>query len=90
MNTSTLKDNIYVLNPSDANANIVRTWDQMKEYDTKQFFTEADYITAWTKVTARDAFQQLHNMIHSKYSQARILKFWEELFSKTRSITDQQ
>ena len=29
-------------------------------------------------------------MIHSKYSLARILKFWEELYSKTRSITDQQ
>jgi hypothetical protein len=29
-------------------------------------------------------------MIHSKYSLARILKFWEELYSKTRCITDQQ
>jgi hypothetical protein len=29
-------------------------------------------------------------MIHSKYSLAIILKFWEELYSKTRSITDQQ
>jgi hypothetical protein len=90
MNTSTLKDNIFVFNPSDANADIVRTWDQMKQYGTKQFFTEEDYITAWTKVTGGDALQQLHNMIHSKYSLARILKFWEELYSKTRSITDQQ
>ena len=38
MNTSTLKDNIFVFNPSDANADIVRTWDQMKQYGTKQFF----------------------------------------------------
>ncbi len=90
MNTSTLKDNIFVFNPSDANADIVRTWDQMKQYGTKQFFTEEDYITTWTKVTGGDALQQLHNMIHSKYSLARILKFWEELYSKTRSITDQQ
>jgi hypothetical protein len=90
MNTSTLKDNIFVFNPSDANADIVRTWDQMKQYGTKQFFTEEDYITAWTKVTSGDALQQLHNMIHSKYSLTRILKFWEELYSKTRSITDQQ
>jgi len=29
-------------------------------------------------------------MIHSKYSLAIILKFWEELYSKIRSITDQQ
>jgi hypothetical protein len=29
-------------------------------------------------------------MIHSKYSLTKILKFWEELYSKTRSITDQQ
>jgi hypothetical protein len=29
-------------------------------------------------------------MIHSKYSLAKIFKFWEELYSKTRSITDQQ
>jgi hypothetical protein len=90
MNTSTLKDNIFSFNPSDANADIVRTWDQMKQYGTKQFFTEEDYITAWSKVTSGDALQQLHNMIHSKYSLTKILKFWEELYSKTRSITDQQ
>jgi hypothetical protein len=90
MNTSTLKDNIFVFNPSDSNADIVRTWDQMKQYGTKQFFTEEDYITAWSKVTSGDALQQLHNMIHSKYSLTKILKFWEELYSKTRSITDQQ
>jgi len=62
----------------------------MKQYGTKQFFTEEDYITAWSKVTSGDALQQLHNMIHSKYSLTKILKFWEELYSKTRSITDQQ
>ncbi len=76
MNTSTLKDNIYVFNPLDATADIVRTWDQMEEYGTKQFFTEADYITPWTTATAGGALQQLHNIIHYKYSLARILKFW--------------
>jgi hypothetical protein len=59
-------------------------------YGTKQFFNEEDYITAWAKVTSGNALQQLHNMIHSKYSLAKFLKFWEELYSKTRSITDQQ
>jgi hypothetical protein len=59
MNTSTLKDNIYVFNPLDANADIVRTWDQMKEYGTNQFFTEADNITAWMKVTAGNALKQI-------------------------------
>jgi hypothetical protein len=90
MNTSTLKDNIIVFNPMDPNADVVRTWDQIKQYGTKLFFTEEDYITAWTKVTSSDTLQQLHNMIHSKYSLAKIFKFWEELYSKTRSITDQQ
>ena len=90
MQTSTLKDNIYPFNPDDTNSDIVRTWTQMKEYGTKHFFTENDYITAWSKITSGDALQQLHNMIHSKYSLARILKFWEELYSKTRSITDMQ
>jgi hypothetical protein len=56
----------------------------MKQYGTKQFFTEEDYITAWSKVTSGNALQ------HSKYSLTKIFKFWEELYSKTRSITDQQ
>ncbi len=58
MYTSTLKDNIYIFNPLDANADFVQTWDQMKVYGTKQFFTEADYITDWTKVTAGHALQR--------------------------------
>jgi hypothetical protein len=90
MNTFTLKDNIFAFNPLDSSAYIVQTWDQMKQYGTKQFFTEEDYITAWTKVTSGDALQQLHNMIHSKYSMAKILKILEELYSKTTSITHQQ
>ena len=91
MLASTLKDNIAPFDPDDPHhSDIVLTWDQMKKYGNKHFFDEEDYVEAWGKVTKGEAQQQLYNMIQSKYNLEKILLFWEELYSKHRSITEQQ
>jgi hypothetical protein len=90
MQASTLKDNIVPFDPDDPHSDIVRTWDQMQKYGNKHYFTEDEYIEAWGKVTKGEAQHQLYNMIQSKYDLVQILQFWEELYSKQRSIIEQQ
>ena len=90
MQTTMLRDNINVFESEIPTSDIVRTWTQMKKYGEKHYFNEDDYIEAWSKVTKGDALQQYNNMIQSKYNLTQILKFWQELYSKSRSITEQQ
>ncbi len=90
MQTTILRDNIEPFEIEVPTCDIVRTWTKMKDYGMKNHFSEQDYIEAWSKVTKGEALQQFNNMVLSKYNLNQMLKFWEELYSKHRSITEQQ
>ncbi len=46
----------------------------------QNYFTEEDYIEAFTKVVEGEAVGQLDNMITSNFNLEKILKFWAGIY----------
>ena len=90
MKTTILRDNIEPFEIEVPTCDSVQTWTKMTVYGLKNFFSKQYYIKAWSKVTKGEALQQFNNMVLSKYNFNQMLKYWEELYRKHRSITEQQ
>jgi hypothetical protein len=80
MNGSSIRDNVGIFNPKSSTADIYRTWKNLRKYGMQNYFTEEDYIEAFTKVVEGEAVGQLDNMITSNFNLEKILKFWAGIY----------
>jgi hypothetical protein len=86
MNGSSIRDNVGIFNPKSSTADIYRTWKNLRKYGMQNYFTEEDYIEAFTKVVEGEAVGQLDNMITSNFNLEKILKFWAGIYGGKRNL----
>jgi hypothetical protein len=86
MNGSSIRDNVGIFNPKSSTADIYRTWKNLQKYGMQKYFTEEDYIKAFTKVVEGEAVGQPDNMITSNFNLEKILKFWAGIYGGKRNL----